>query len=349
MNENHKDLFGIALTLSIVLISIYIVHRFIPSMLWAAVIVVATYPLYQRWMRIFGKHLNVGAFSFTAVLACLFLLPLSWLVSVLVQEMQYFINYLQVLNKEGGQTPAFFYQIPWISDELVSFWKENFAEPGSMRNLLLYLNINLTPASYYVKEIGFNIAHRGFQVGFTLLTLFFFFRDSETMLKQIQLVGEYCLGSRWFRYASKLPSALRGTVNGTIFVGLGVGVLMGICYALVGLATPALTGFLTAFAAMIPFLVPVVFVIVAGILIFSGKMIGAIIVLIWGTAVMFVADHFVKPVLIGGAISLPFLAVLFGILGGLETMGLLGLFLGPIVMVLFITLWQEPEYLLSQE
>jgi predicted PurR-regulated permease PerM len=58
---------------------------------------------------------------------------------------------------------------------------------------------------------------------------------------------------------------------------------------------------------------------------------------------MFVADHFIKPVLIGGAIELPFLAVLFGILGGVETLGLLGLFLGPMVMVLFVTLWQEPQ------
>ena len=55
------------------------------------------------------------------------------------------------------------------------------------------------------------------------------------------------------------------------------------------------------------------------------------------------ADHFVKPVLIGGAIELPFLAVLFGILGGVETMGVLGLFIGPIVMVLFVTLWQETQ------
>ena len=58
---------------------------------------------------------------------------------------------------------------------------------------------------------------------------------------------------------------------------------------------------------------------------------------------MFIADHFIKPVLIGGTIALPFLAVLFGILGGLETLGLLGLFVGPIVMVLFITLIQESQ------
>jgi predicted PurR-regulated permease PerM len=56
---------------------------------------------------------------------------------------------------------------------------------------------------------------------------------------------------------------------------------------------------------------------------------------------MFIADHFVKPVLIGGTTRLPFLAVLFGLLGGVETLGLIGLFLGPMIMVLFMTLWRQ--------
>lgn len=137
--------------------------------------------------------------------------------------------------------------------------------------------------------------------------------------------------------------ALRATVNGTIMVGLGVGALMGICYGLVAFPAPTLTGFFTAIASMIPFMVPLIFISVALVLFAKGSMIAAIIVLVWGTIVMFVADHFVKPVLIGGAIQLPFLAVLFGILGGVENLGLLGLFVGPIAMVLFMTLWKESQ------
>ena len=57
--------------------------------------------------------------------------------------------------------------------------------------------------------------------------------------------------------------------------------------------------------------------------------------------VVFVADHFVRPVLIGGAIRLPFLWVLMGILGGLEAFGILGLFLGPAIMAALISLWRE--------
>ncbi|KTC86298.1 AI-2E family transporter [Legionella brunensis] len=343
MNENHKELISIAVTVGIIGLAVFIVHRFIPSMIWASIIGIATYPLYLRWRGFLGNYHNLSALLFTFILALLFLLPLSWLVSILVKELQLFINYLQLINRQGGQAPSFFQQFPIIGSDLVDYWDTNIGQPGKVRNLLSNLHLSLTPASYYIKQVGVNLAHRGFQLGFTLLALFFFYRDGDKLIQQVNHIGEFCLGQRWFRYADRLPSALRATVNGTIVVGLGVGFLMGICYLLVGFPAPTLTGFITAFAAMIPFVVPIVFTIVALILLSSGSMIGAIFVVIWGTFVMFVADHFIKPVLIGGAIELPFLAVLFGILGGVETLGLLGLFVGPIIMVLFVTLWQEPQ------
>ena len=54
-----------------------------------------------------------------------------------------------------------------------------------------------------------------------------------------------------------------------------------------------------------------------------------------------IADHFIRPVLIGGATRLPFLWVLIGILGGVETLGLLGLFVGPATMAVLVMLWRE--------
>jgi predicted PurR-regulated permease PerM len=343
MKEAQKELISIGLTIAIVGIALFIVHRFIPSIIWAAIIVIATFPLYKRWLRFFGNHDSMAALTFTSLLTFLLLLPLSWLLSLFIIELQLLINYLQMINKWGGEAPAFIKQLPFIGNELVTYWDTHIGHPGNVKGLMSNLHLTLTPASYYIKEVGANLAHRGFQFGFTLLTLFFFYRDGEQLFIQINQVGKYCLGDRWFRYADGLPSALRGTVNGTILVGLGVGILMGLCYFLVDFPAPTLVGFITAFAAMIPFVVPLVFAVVALILFATGKMIAAIIVIVWGTFVMFVADHFVKPVLIGGAIKLPFLAVLFGILGGVETLGLLGLFVGPIIMVLFITLWQESQ------
>ena len=343
MNDNHKELVSIGVTISIVALALYIIHRFIPSLTWAGVIAIATYPLYTRWREFFGKYANVSAFSFTLILSLALLIPVSWLISLLVKEIQLFINYLQLINREGGQLPPFLKELPLVGRELEVYWNENIGSPGNVKNILSNLHLSLTPATYYIKQVGLNLANRGVQVGFTVLCLFFFFRDGQKIFQQINNIGENCLGGRWFRYSKRLPKALRATVNGTIVVGIGVGLLMGICYALVGFPGPTLTGFITAIAAMIPFVVPIVFLIVALILMSQGSIVAAVVVIGWGTIVMFVADHFIKPVLIGGAIRLPFLAVLFGILGGVETLGLLGLFVGPIIMVLFVTLWYESQ------
>ncbi|MDF1677597.1 MAG: AI-2E family transporter [Legionellaceae bacterium] len=341
MNENHKELISITLTVVVVLFTLFIIHRFIPSLVWGGVIAIATYPMYLRWSRFFGKQKNISAFLFTTLFALLLLLPLSWLVSIVVRDLQIFLNYLQHLNRHGGEIPAFLQEIPLLGKEVAAYWDKNLSEPGHIKHLISNVHLSLTPVSYYAKRISLNLAHRSFQIGFTLLVVFFFYRDGETIIRVINEVGENCLGARWHRYAKKLPRALRGTVNGTILVGIGVGILMGTCYAWVGAPGPTLLGILTGIAAMIPFVVPVVFAVVAMMLWSHGSLLGALVVIVCGTVVMFTADHFVKPVLIGGSISLPFLAVLFGILGGLETLGLLGLFVGPIVMVLFITLLQE--------
>ena len=73
----------------------------------------------------------------------------------------------------------------------------------------------------------------------------------------------------------------------------------------------------------------------------QSSTIAAIGLLAFGSTVIFVADHFVRPILIGGTIRLPFVWVLLGILGGLESFGLLGLFLGPALLAVLITLWRE--------
>ncbi|MDP1614181.1 MAG: AI-2E family transporter [Methylococcales bacterium] len=341
MNTTSKVSMSTALTVSIALSALYIVHSFIPSMVWAGIISIATYPLYRRWKACFGRYENLAAFIFTFLLGLVFILPLSWLITLLVQETQIFVNYLQTIHREGGEAPAFLSSIPLVGQTIVAYWNEYAGQPGHLTSLVSDLHISLAPASYYAKKIGVNLAHRSIQVGFTLLTLFFFYRDGDRLFAQINSIGQACLDKRWFRYVDQLPMALRATVNGTIFVGIGVGCCMGICYALLGLPTPTLTGFFTAFASMIPFAVPLVFLGVALIFLIAGKGIAAMIVIAWGTLVMFVADHFIKPTLIGGAIKLPFLAVLFGILGGLESLGLLGLFVGPMIMVLFITLCRE--------
>jgi predicted PurR-regulated permease PerM len=128
-----------------------------------------------------------------------------------------------------------------------------------------------------------------------------------------------------------------------VLVGLAEGVLLGIGYQFAGVPSAVLWAAATGVLAIIPFGAPLAFGAVAFLLLYQGNTMGAAAIVGWGAVVLFVADHFVRPTIIGNATKLPFLAVLLGILGGVETLGLIGLFVGPVVMTLFVTLWHEEK------
>jgi predicted PurR-regulated permease PerM len=341
MSEEQQNLLSSILTLFIVLLAGFVVHRFFISLLWAGVISAATMPLYRKWRAYFKHSETVAALLFTTFISIGLILPISWLITDLVHETHYFINTVTKINHSGAPVPSAISGLPVVGDELSRYWQTHFAKPGGLMHWLGSMQLSLASLSQLVQKVGYNLLQRGVQLGFTLLTLFFFYRDGQKLAAQIQIVGEKYLGARWRHYASKFPGALRAAVNGSVVVGLGVGLIMGALYWLLGFAAPVLAGFFTAVAAMIPFVVPIVFLIVAAFLFIEGSWIASLIVIVAGTFVMFLADHIVKPALIGGSTKLPFLMVLFAILGGVETLGILGLFLGPIIMVMFMTLWQE--------
>jgi len=73
----------------------------------------------------------------------------------------------------------------------------------------------------------------------------------------------------------------------------------------------------------------------------QSRVTAAVVLFLFASALVFVADHFVRPALIGRSTRLPFLFILLGIFGGLETFGLLGLFLGPTLMAVMVAIWRE--------
>ena len=79
----------------------------------------------------------------------------------------------------------------------------------------------------------------------------------------------------------------------------------------------------------------------AALLVAGGQAGAGIGIFVLGSVIIFVADHFIRPALIGGSTRLPFLWVLLGILGGIEGWGLIGLVLGPAVMAALMLLWRE--------
>jgi predicted PurR-regulated permease PerM len=177
--------------------------------------------------------------------------------------------------------------------------------------------------------------------GFMLLALFVLLQTGPRLADQSLKAVRRLFGGGGVQLATRMAAAVRGTVSGLVVVGLGEGVLIGLAYALTGVPHAAAISLLTAVAAMLPFCAPIVFSATASWLLMHGDTAGAVAVFVTGCVVVFVAEHFVRPYLIGSAARLPFLLVLFGILGGAETFGLVGLFIGPSLMTVLVVLWRD--------
>jgi predicted PurR-regulated permease PerM len=93
--------------------------------------------------------------------------------------------------------------------------------------------------------------------------------------------------------------------------------------------------------ALVPGGAPLSFTLVAIYLLASGDHIAGIGLVVWGTVELFIVDKTLRPKLVGGPIKLPFLPTFFGLVGGVKTMGFLGLFIGPVLMAIIVAIWRE--------
>lgn len=319
----------------------WILREFLPALAWAAVLAIALWPLYQRLLVVLPRHGDRALAPAMATLGITLAIftPLALLGIAVARESHFVLGFIHEARQQGIPVPDWVTQLPYAGSALADWWRANLSDPEMADELFGRVNLHTVTGS--LRQYGREIVHRVAILLFTLLTLFFLFRDGEALTWQLRDLSDRLIGARGEVIGRHMMAAVHGTVSGLVLVGLGEGILLGIIYFAVGLPYPASIGALTGVAAVIPFAAPVVYCL-AGVYLFAvGKTVGAIVVLVSGSIILFVADHFIRPVLIGGAARLPFLLVLLGILGGLERMGFIGLFVGPAVMAALVALWRE--------
>ncbi|MFK3738079.1 AI-2E family transporter [Massilia sp. TN1-12] len=347
MTENQRDVLSACFSLGLVLAALFVTQRFLLPLLWAAILCIATWPLYRRMVSATGGREVIAAVLATVVAALAFVTPLALAVTQAAHQAPALAQFIASANTGGLAPPAWVVRIPFAGTEIQEWWIATLGQPHGLAHLLHGSSVaHLQSASEVLKRTGAGLLHRLIDVGFAILCLFFFYKDGKALQRQVNAIGAHLIGEvRWTLYALKVPVAVRATVNGLVLVGLAEGVLLGIGYRIAGVPSAVLWAAATGVLAIIPFGAPLAFGAVVLLLLAKGATVAAIAIAAWGAIVLFVADHAVRPAMIGNATKLPFLAVLIGILGGVETLGLIGLFVGPVVMTLFVTLWHEERHL----
>jgi predicted PurR-regulated permease PerM len=290
------------------------------------------------WVLPQGSDRVLGPLLVTTGIAVIIIAPLVLLGIAIGRETHVVIGLVTEARHYGLPVPYWLGNLPLIGAPIGDWWRENLSDPAVADELI---GRNLQRLTDAARHYGGEIVHRLALLLFTLLTLFFMFRDGGWLTERLRELSDRLIGLRGERIARHMIAAVHGTVSGLVLVGLAEGIVLGLVYLAAGLPYPASFGAVTGVAAVIPFAAPIVYILLGVYLLAIGNTMGGIVILAVGSIVVFVADHFVRPFLIGGAARLPFLAVLFGILGGLQTMGFVGLFLGPAVLAALIALWRE--------
>ncbi|MFD1972141.1 AI-2E family transporter [Trinickia caryophylli] len=330
-----------ALNSALIVLALWVIRDFLVPIVWAGVITIALWPLLLRVAS--PRHSPAGAAAIALLLTLgvgLFVaLPILFVFAQTVREAHDLIAWIKQAEASGIAVPGFLAHVPF-GEQIAQWWDTNLAHGlrGSPAVEELHGPANVVKVS---RRFGLVALHSLLHFGFMLLTLFVLLKAGPRLADQSRKGVRRMFGSSGEQLAVRMAAAVRGTVTGLVVVGLGEGVLIGIVYVLTGVPHAAALGLLTAVAAMVPFCAPVVFG-AAGLWLFAqGDTGGAVAVLATGSIVVFVAEHFVRPLLIGSAARLPFLLVLFGILGGAQTFGFIGLFIGPSLMTALVVMWRE--------
>jgi predicted PurR-regulated permease PerM len=333
---------SVTLYAAMVALAVWVIRDFVPAIAWACVIAIALWPAFHRIEehRLFKGRTTLIATVLTIAIGLLFLLPVGIAIAQAGAEAHEVIEWARGVQENGIPVPEFVHHLPFGATQLESWWQDNLAQP--LRDSPAMKGLHGGAVVTFGRHFGARAAHALMLFGFMLVTLFVIFQAGPRLSCSVMEGVRRAFGYDVMHLAERMAAAVRGTVSGLVVVGFGEGALLLVAYMLTGVPHAALLGFVTAIAAMLPFCAPIIFCGAAlWLFLVQGALVPAICVAVFGFVVVFVAEHFVRPVLIGNSARLPFLLVLFGILGGAETFGLLGLFIGPALMTVLMVLWSE--------
>jgi predicted PurR-regulated permease PerM len=344
-DRGARRLGSIAAVFALLVLGLWIVQSFLAALAWAGVLAIVSWPLYRRLVGAAPPWAEraVAPFLFTLALGLLFAVPVSFLGFEVAREIHAAVALVAELRKSGIAVPDWVASLPLVGAQAGKWWHEYLGDPAAARALLAHIDTAMLAET--AKRLGGEVFHRLTIFFFTLLALFFLLRDGGMLTSQVSALNRRLFDQRGVLIAAHMVSAVQGTLYGLVLVGFAEGIVIGIAYLAVGLPSAVPIAVLTGVLAVIPFGAPVVFCAAALYLLSAGGLVPATIVLAVGFVVVFVADHVVRPILISGAARLPFLVVLLGILGGLQTFGVVGLFLGPAVLAALVSLWRDATVL----
>jgi predicted PurR-regulated permease PerM len=324
--------------------SLWILRPFLGAIVWAITIVVATWPLMMAVQkRLWGKR-ALAVTLMTLLLLCVLVVPLIFAIGTIVSNVDEIVVWAKSLASfETPSAPRWVADLPFVGPKAVEIW-ERFAAAGIQEAAVRVAPYAGGFVKWFVAQVG-NVGVLLVEFLLTVILAAAMYANGELAAKRLVRFGRRLAGAGGENAVHLAGQTIRGVALGVVvtavaqavFAGLGL-VIAGVPFA--GVLTAAMLLLAIAQIGAIPVLGAAV-----AWLYWNGDSTWGTFLLVW-TVVAGTMDNFLRPILIRKGAHLPLLLVFAGVVGGLLAFGLIGVFVGPVVLAVADTLldaWIDAE------
>lgn len=328
----------LAATTALALYICYLLLRpYATAILFASVVAIIFHPLHKKGTQKIFRSDNVSALVSTALTLAFTVVPATFLLLASSKELT---GLYQSLTTSGGGTGSLLSVMLRSFETVVAWAGRHFPIPPIDLHGVLLRTLESTSGS--VVRFGASLMSNAFwfiaNAVIAVVILFFLYRDGERglikVMRALPVPEEQLLQLR-----QRVGSTVMANFYGGVAVGALQGTLTGLCFWALGLDSPILWGLVTALFSLIPLAgSALVWVPASVVLLLTGHFAKAVILFAAGIAVIGTVDNIVRPLIIGKTVRLHPLLVFLALLGGVRLFGVLGIFVGPVILSFTVAL-----------
>ena len=334
--ELIRTLLGVIFLGALIVASFWILRPFLAATIWATMIVVATWPVMLWFQARLWRRRALAVAAMTLVLLLVFVVPLTLAIGTIVLNADEIVAGLKFIASFRMPTPPdWVANLPFVGTKVVLAWEQAAASgiEGLLAGLMPYAG---SVTKWFIAEAG-NVGFLFVQFLLTLVLAALMYARGEAAAVAVGRFGRRLAGERGEDAVRLAGQAIRSVALGVVVTAVVQSMLGGIGLAIAGVPFAGLLTALMLFLCIAqigpsPALVPAVIW-----LYWSGETAWGTILLVWSLIVV-TMDGFLRPMLIKRGADLPLLLIFAGVIGGLLAFGLVGIFVGPVVIAVAYTL-----------
>ena len=331
-----KDYAQLATVLLLALGCVYVLRPFLAAILFAAAVVISSWPLYQRLLARMRGRRTLAALTMTFSLTLLVIIPIALVAYNLADDVARMFEQVKAGIDAGDlQSPSWLRQLPLVGGWLDQYVSGLFASREQMTDLAKRM---LDPARHFLMSGGLVLGGGVVQMSMAAFVSFFLYRDGMSLMRVLEAGTARVLGERAAKVSTTVSQTVRGVMYGLLGTALAQALVAALGFTIAGVPAVPLLAVLTFVFSLVPIGPPIIWAGAAIWLFAQGSAGWGVFMLVWGLVLISGVDNVVRPVLISRGSSQPFLLTFLGVLGGVIAFGFVGMFIGPTLLAVAYSL-----------